>query len=100
MTSSEGYSPVWFSKEASRSEVDVEALVKTYSPLLFRVAHSTLRNRPEAEDTVQDVLFSSLNIAARCPRCVTCVFGWYASPGTLRSTAGAAYGLSNWMRSL
>jgi len=54
MASSEGYSLVWFSR-ASRSEVDLQALVGTYAPLLFRVAHSILRNRAEAEDTVQDV---------------------------------------------
>lgn len=31
------------------------ALVETYSALLFRVAHSVLRSRAEAEDVVQDV---------------------------------------------
>jgi RNA polymerase sigma-70 factor (ECF subfamily) len=30
-------------------------MVETYSPLLFRVAHSVLRSRAEAEDVVQDV---------------------------------------------
>ena len=30
------------------------ALVETYSALLFRVAHSVLRSRAEAEDVVQD----------------------------------------------
>jgi RNA polymerase sigma-70 factor (ECF subfamily) len=34
---------------------DVAALVETYSALLFRVAHSLLRSRAEAEDVVQDV---------------------------------------------
>jgi RNA polymerase sigma-70 factor (ECF subfamily) len=33
---------------------DIASLVETYSPLLFRIAHSVLRNRAEAEDTVQD----------------------------------------------
>jgi RNA polymerase sigma-70 factor, ECF subfamily len=33
---------------------DLPALVDTYSALLFRVAHSILRNRSEAEDVVQD----------------------------------------------
>jgi len=37
------------------SEADLADLVPTYSPLLFRVAHSVLRSRPEAEDVVQDV---------------------------------------------
>ena len=40
---------------AARTEVDVATLVRSYSTLLFRVAHSVLRNRGEAEDTVQDV---------------------------------------------
>jgi len=37
------------------SEIDLAALVDTYSAILFRVAHSILRNRAEAEDVVQDV---------------------------------------------
>ncbi len=41
--------------EDSRSEIDPAALVETYSALLFRVAHSVLRSRVEAEDVVQDV---------------------------------------------
>ena len=41
--------------EGSRDEVDLAELVGTYSPLLFRVAYSVLRNRAEAEDAVQDV---------------------------------------------
>ena len=41
--------------EATRAEVDLAALVATYSALLFRVAHSVLRSRAEAEDVVQDV---------------------------------------------
>jgi RNA polymerase sigma-70 factor (ECF subfamily) len=41
--------------EDSRSEIDPAALVETYSALLFRVAHSVLRSRAEAEDVVQDV---------------------------------------------
>src|ERR1700744_1034894 len=36
-------------------DIDLAALVETYSALLFRVAHSILRNRAEAEDVVQDV---------------------------------------------
>ncbi|HZQ42158.1 MAG TPA: sigma-70 family RNA polymerase sigma factor [Acidobacteriaceae bacterium] len=38
----------------SVSETEVAALVETYSTLLFRVAHSILRNPTEAEDAVQD----------------------------------------------
>jgi RNA polymerase sigma-70 factor (ECF subfamily) len=41
--------------EGSRAEVDLAELVETYSPVLFRVAHSVLRSRAEAEDAVQDV---------------------------------------------
>jgi RNA polymerase sigma-70 factor (ECF subfamily) len=41
--------------ESSPTEVDLAALVETYSSLLFRVAHSVLRSRAEAEDVVQDV---------------------------------------------
>ncbi len=42
------------STEGVRSEIDLAALVETYSGLLFRVAHSVLRSRAEAEDVVQD----------------------------------------------
>jgi RNA polymerase sigma-70 factor (ECF subfamily) len=54
MASVEGYSLALVSMESARSEVDLAALVETYSPLLFRVAHSVLRSRTEAEDVVQD----------------------------------------------
>ncbi len=43
------------SMESERVEVDLAALVEAYSALLFRVAHSVLRNEGEAEDVVQDV---------------------------------------------
>ncbi|GGG71731.1 RNA polymerase sigma factor [Edaphobacter dinghuensis] len=54
MASFEGYSLALASMEIARSEVDLAALVETYSALLFRVAHSVLRSRTEAEDVVQD----------------------------------------------
>jgi RNA polymerase sigma-70 factor (ECF subfamily) len=41
--------------EIAQPEIDVATLVETYSRLLFRVAHSVLRNQAEAEDVVQDV---------------------------------------------
>ena len=41
--------------ESAGSEIDLTALVETYSALLFRVAYSVLRSRTEAEDAVQDV---------------------------------------------
>ena len=41
-------------RSAPVTAISVDALVATYSALLFRVAHAVLRNRAEAEDTVQD----------------------------------------------
>jgi len=38
----------------SAEEVDPAALVQAHAALLFRVAHSVVRNRAEAEDIVQD----------------------------------------------
>ena len=55
MTSIEGCGLVFGSISGARSEVDLAALVETYAGLLFRVAHSVLRSRAEAEDVVQDV---------------------------------------------
>ncbi|HWZ01628.1 MAG TPA: sigma-70 family RNA polymerase sigma factor [Edaphobacter sp.] len=55
MASVEGCSLALSSMESVRSEIDLAALVETYSSLLFRVAHSVLRSRAEAEDVVQDV---------------------------------------------
>jgi RNA polymerase sigma-70 factor (ECF subfamily) len=54
MASIEGYSLALSAMQEARSEIDLVALVETYSPLLFRVAHSILRNKAEAEDVVQD----------------------------------------------
>jgi RNA polymerase sigma-70 factor (ECF subfamily) len=39
---------------AAEADTSLAALVETYSTLLFRVAHSVLRNPTEAEDVVQD----------------------------------------------
>ena len=55
MTSIEEYSLALSSIESTRAEIDLPALVHTFSALLFRVAHSVLRSRQEAEDVVQDV---------------------------------------------
>ena len=55
MASVEGCSLALSSMEGARSEIDLAALVEMYSSLLFRVAHSVLRSRAEAEDVVQDV---------------------------------------------
>jgi RNA polymerase sigma-70 factor (ECF subfamily) len=48
------------SPETERSATDLTALVETYSALLFRVAHSILRNPAEAEDVVQDTFIRVL----------------------------------------
>jgi RNA polymerase sigma-70 factor (ECF subfamily) len=42
------------------AQLDLAQLVATYSSLLFRVAHSILRNRSEAEDVVQDTFLRDL----------------------------------------
>lgn len=44
----------------STREIDLAALVETYSKLLFRVAHSVLRSQTEAEDVVQDAFLRVL----------------------------------------
>jgi RNA polymerase sigma-70 factor (ECF subfamily) len=54
MASIEECSLVLSSMEDTRSEIDLTALVETYSALLFRVAYSVLRHQTEAEDVVQD----------------------------------------------
>ncbi len=46
--------------ETARSEVDLAVLVSAYSALLFRVAHSVLRSRTDAEDVVQDTFLRVL----------------------------------------
>ena len=48
------------STKSEASEIDLTALVETYSALLFRVAHSVLRSRSEAEDIVQDTFLRVL----------------------------------------
>ena len=54
MISTEGFSLALSSMQSAGLGVDLVALVETYSALLFRVAHSVLRSRAEAEDVVQD----------------------------------------------
>ena len=46
--------------KSEASEVDLAALVETHSALLFRLAHSLLRSRSEAEDVVQDTFLRVL----------------------------------------
>ncbi len=54
MTAFEGYSLAIPQQQAAQAEIEVEGLVAEHSALLFRVAHSALRSRTEAEDVVQD----------------------------------------------
>jgi RNA polymerase sigma-70 factor (ECF subfamily) len=54
MAAIEARSLGWFSAERAEAEVDLTALVREYSGLLYRVAFSVVRNAEEAEDVVQD----------------------------------------------
>ncbi len=45
----------WYAAERVEAVPDLTSLVRNYSPLLFRVALSLVRNPAEAEDVVQDV---------------------------------------------
>ncbi len=59
--------PMAVLKPAHADAVDIGELVQTYSTVLFRVAHSILRNRTEAEDVVQEVFVRVLEHRARLP---------------------------------
>jgi RNA polymerase sigma-70 factor, ECF subfamily len=67
MTSVEGFSLALPSMREVRSELDLTALVDTYSALLFRVAHSILRSESEAEDVVQDTFVRVLEHRLKLP---------------------------------
>ena len=54
-------------RETAGSATDLAALVATHSALLFRVAHSIVRNRDEAEDIVQDVFLRVLQHRHKLP---------------------------------
>jgi RNA polymerase sigma-70 factor (ECF subfamily) len=54
MISIEEHSLALSSMQSAGFEIDLGALVEAYSSVLFRVAHSVLRSRAEAEDVVQD----------------------------------------------
>jgi RNA polymerase sigma-70 factor (ECF subfamily) len=58
---------VAFVSEETASETDLAALVQTYSALLFRIAHSILRNRAESEDVVQDAFLRVLEHKEELP---------------------------------
>jgi len=68
MASFEGHSLAFGAIESARVEVDLAALVETYTGLLFRVAHSVLRSRAEAEDVVQDVYVRVLGHRSALPQ--------------------------------
>jgi RNA polymerase sigma-70 factor (ECF subfamily) len=53
------------SVKSAESEIDLTALVETHSALLFRVAHSLLHSRAEAEDVVQDTFLRVLQVLDR-----------------------------------
>jgi RNA polymerase sigma-70 factor (ECF subfamily) len=63
----EGISLAIPATQAAADEVDLAALVETHAALLFRVAHSVLRNAAEAEDTVQDVFLRVLQHESSLP---------------------------------
>jgi len=70
MASSSHWERGWdvaFVSEETTTETDLTALVQTYSALLFRVAHSILRNRAESEDVVQDVFLRVLEYEKKLP---------------------------------
>jgi RNA polymerase sigma-70 factor (ECF subfamily) len=62
-----GWSVVLVSTQLAAPEIDLTALVETHASLLFRVAHSILRNRAEAEDIVQDVFVRVLEHRLNLP---------------------------------
>lgn len=65
MTLTEEYTPAIAHDRSAAVAVDLPSLVACYSPLLFRVAYSVLRNHSEAEDVVQDVFLRVLQHRSR-----------------------------------
>jgi len=53
--------------KSRESTIDLTALVETHSALLFRVAHSLVHSRAEAEDVVQDTFLRVLQRSAALP---------------------------------
>src|ERR1700722_13631685 len=60
MALTEGCSLALSLMEDAPPALDLAAIVDEYSTLLFRIANSVLRNRDEAEDTVQDAFMRML----------------------------------------
>ncbi len=50
----------WFATERAVAAPDLPTLVREHSGLLYRVAHSIVRNPAEAEDIVQEVFLRAL----------------------------------------
>jgi RNA polymerase sigma-70 factor (ECF subfamily) len=71
MIALEEFSLRWFRNESATGELDdvadVAPLVEAWSPLLFRIAHSVVRSRAEAEDVVQDTFVRVLEHRTRLP---------------------------------
>jgi RNA polymerase sigma-70 factor (ECF subfamily) len=70
MASSSHWERGWdvaFVSAETTTETDLTTLVAAYSALLFRVAHSILRNRAESEDVVQDVFLRVLEHQLKLP---------------------------------
>jgi RNA polymerase sigma-70 factor (ECF subfamily) len=67
MTTYEGLSLALPAIQEVRSELDLTALVESYSALLFRVAHSILRSQSDSEDVVQDVFVRVLEHRRELP---------------------------------
>lgn len=71
MTTAEGYGltvPIAASESAEFAAADIGTLVGTYSALLFRVAHSILHSRSDAEEVVQDVFVRVLEHRTKLPQ--------------------------------
>lgn len=67
MTGAKGVPLVFGFGEQVRQEVDVAGLVERHAALLFRVAHSVLRDSHEAEDVVQDTFVRVLQHRSELP---------------------------------
>ena len=66
-TTIEGFGLAFSATQQASSKVDLAALVEVYAPLLFRVAHSVVRNSAEAEDIVQDAFVRVLEHQHKLP---------------------------------
>src|ERR1700761_1460864 len=66
-TTIEGFGLAFSATQQASSQVDLAALVEVFAPLLFRVAHSVVRNSAEAEDIVQDAFVRVLEHQHKLP---------------------------------